>query len=539
MPFRHLSVTMALAAALAAACGDAADSPATGASAGRSGAPTGAGAGHGGSPGTGGGAGRPSGGGSGTDTVSHVGGTGDSSGNSGQPGAAGAGSSGEPPMDRVPDGTAGAPSGEGGASPVGGGESGGAPDTSEGGAAGAVPDSAGFLVEVSRASDHAASAPGTVGIVTWSLPGGVPIDAHIEFGLDSSYGMVAPVNLAEPDHRTLLLGMKPSRTYHFRISATDGTSTWQSSDYTLRTGPVPAGLVPYRGFRVDEPKRERGFLVLSYWSGAGSAVAFIIDADGDIVWWHSAAYPGIGHAVMSATGTNLWLVNTDNAGAPLERVTMDGLDATVYADTRASHDITPVTGETMAYIDYGEADCHSIFEIDPSGDRREVFESDGYVDPTTCHGNAVRYSSRHDLYTFSDRFNDIIGVTRLGEIRFRVSSLVNGGHDAWGGAQHGHQLLEDSILLFANTGAGSRASAVFEYSLAGGELMHFTNGHFSLHMGDVQRLPGGDLLVTYSNSSVIQETDPSGRVVLEIDGGGSRFGYASFRPTLYGRPPNL
>src|SRR6187549_3009810 len=56
----------------------------------------------------------------------------------------------------------------------------------------------------------------TVGIVEWSTGLGAVDEAHIEFGLDESYGTVAPVELGEPRHRTLLLGLKPQRLYHYR-----------------------------------------------------------------------------------------------------------------------------------------------------------------------------------------------------------------------------------------------------------------------------------------------------------------------------------
>jgi hypothetical protein len=59
--------------------------------------------------------------------------------------------------------------------------------------------------------------------------------ARIEFGLDASYGMTAPVDLAEPGYRTLLLGMKTSREYHFRIVANGKFLFFSSSKLILET----------------------------------------------------------------------------------------------------------------------------------------------------------------------------------------------------------------------------------------------------------------------------------------------------------------
>lgn len=403
-----------------------------------------------------------------------------------------------------------------------------------------VPDGHGFDVGVALASEYKDRAPGTVGIVTWSLADSDVVEAHIDFGLDATYGMTAPVDLAAESHRTLLLGMKPSHTYHFRISASDGNTTRVSDDHVLTTGALPRSLVPFKGMQVyDDAARERGFILLSYWNGEGAEVPFIIDADGDIVWWYESDVGGIGHAVMSATGKNLWLVHTSNEGAPLERITLDTLETQSYPNTVGSHDITPVTGETMAYVDYGLPVCDAVIEIDPSGTTHEVFESQTVFPSARCHGNAVRYSTSRDAYTYSDRFYDILMLDRSGNVLWSLADVVPGGNASWGGSQHGNQLLDDSILVFANQGAGSSASRVIEYALTGEERSHYDGRHFSYQMGDVQRLPGGNTLVTYSNDSVIQEVTPAGKVVMELDGGGSYFGYSLWRPTLYGPPPNI
>jgi len=443
-------------------------------------------------------------------------------------GAAGAGTAGTAGSD-----TAGA-GGMAGASGAGAGTAG------TGGSAGAT-GTATFTVEVELASDVDASAPTTVGIVTWTADVGSLVEAHIEFGLDMTYGMTAPVDIALTDHRTLLLGMKPESTYHFRVVARDASLTYQSSDYTVETGPA-TDLVSLGGFDVaNEAGRERGFIVMSYWSGDGSSIPFIIDADGDIVWWaEGGPNGGIARAVMSADGKNMWMITASNSGNPLQRVSMDGLDAQTYMGIVGSHDITPVSGETMAFLEYGESDCDSIYEIVPAGTTEEIWESQGVVTASGCHGNALRYSDTEDVYTFSDVSQDIFVVSRAGMLQWRLSERTTNGNMAWGGTQHGHHLLDESILIFANRGEGAMESSAIEYSLQGMELLRYSSGDFSANLGDVQRLPGGNTLVTFSNDSVMKEIDDTETVVLEINGAaGTRIGYAMWRPTLYGPPPSL
>jgi hypothetical protein len=158
----------------------------------------------------------------------------------------------------------------------------------------------------------------------------------------------------------------------------------------------------------------------------------------------------------------------------------------------------------------------------------------------TCHSNAVRYVQADDMYTFSDLSNDILRLDRSGNVLWRLSETLPGGIATLGGRQHGHQMLQDSILVFANDGAGGGNSAALEFSLAdGSEIFRYVSGEFTANLGDVQRLPGGNTLVTYSNVGIVHEVDASGVLVMQYDVPDSALGYSLFRPTLYGPPPDI
>jgi len=366
-----------------------------------------------------------------------------------------------------------------------------------------------------------------------------PTSAHIEFGLDTTYGMEAPVDLSDADFRTLLLGMKPENVYHFRVVASDGTTSYASDDYTIETG-APTSAVSVGNFNVvKEEGRAGGFLVLSYWGGTGSSVAFILDADGDIVWAYDFGMPGgIARARISYTGHDMWAISASNQGESLRRVGMDGLELEVYDSTRGSHDIAAVSGDLMAYLDY-TVSCNDITQIDPSGATETVFTASETFGQT-CHGNALRYSEPEDAFTYSEVGSDIVQVDRSGTVQWSLADVV-GGVDTWGGVNHGHHLLADSILIFANAGGQQGASAMIEYDLSGTEIDRYDSGDASQNLGDVQRLPNGNTLVDFSNDGVIHEIDASGTVLVEITGPGgmNRFGYATWRPTLYGPSPDI
>jgi len=447
-------------------------------------------------------------------------------------------------------GTGGGSAGSGGSVSVGGAPAagggagaGGAWGGSAGGPSSPVTSEA-FEVSAHLASDELDGAPTTVGIVTWELAGESPERAHLEFGLSTDYGMVAPVDLEQPDFRTLLLGMKPERTYHFRVVAVVDGATWVSEDQVLETGAATT-LVTLGDVTVhDAAGREPGFILSSFWRGDGDKMAFIVDADGEVVWWYDTGLSGgVGQASMSADGASMWMVTASNTAEPVLRVSMDGLTEQRYEDTRGSHAIAPVVDDVMAYVDYGEADCDSLFEIDSAGVVEEIVElSDAeYVglpdnggDTTNCHGNAVTYNEAQDVYAFSSYGEDVFIVPRSGGPPTKLSQIVPGGNESWGGIQHGAQVLADTILLFANRSSNNRSS-FFEYSAATGDIVASHDpGIFTPNYGDVQRLPGGNTLVTFSNAGVVHEITPGGQLVFELRSAGQRMGYASWRSSLYG-----
>jgi hypothetical protein len=415
------------------------------------------------------------------------------------------------------------------------------------GSSGAGAGAGGFFISAELASNIKETAPTTVGIVTWALDEPGLTEAHIDFGLDTTYGMTAPVDLTRANYRTVLVGMKPSSVYHFRIVATDGSTTFTSDDQTLTTG-APTDAVPITTFRVEAGANvDKGFIITSFWSIAGEDpwTAFILDTDGDVVWWYTDlealdnGEQGFSRARLSADSQNVWLAQTTNVGAPLRRVSIDTLDVQTYPNTVGSHDICAVSGDTMAYLDYGETDCDSIVEIDKAGTTREVFESTGQTGEWEmgCHGNAVRYSKKEDVYVFSDDRNDVAIVERDGTVLWKLSEKVSGGNMSWGGQQHGVQLLDESLLIFANRPARSTGQAL-EFDLDGGLIKSFEARQNSTFLGDVQRLPSGGTLIDYSYSALLQMVDASDNVMLEAKFG-FPLGYVEFRQSLYGSPLDI
>jgi len=513
-----LTCVLPLGTACAGVSSDAGGSAGAGGSAAGT-APIAGASGDGGSPST---AGQPSG--------AQGGQSGAGTGGEASGGRSGAGQAGTTPIGGV-GGVSGA-SGASGGQPNGGQSSGGA---TSGGPAGGSSGSL-FQVEVQLASEVSARAPTTVGIVTWSTSAGAPSSAKIQFGPTTDYGMEAPVDVNAENLRTLLLGMKPERTYHFRIVAEVGGESLTSEDFTLTTGDAPApgllGAVDYQVLSAAE--HEPGFLLMSYWDGPEAGMVFILDTDGDIVWWYdSDLASGVARAALSVDGRDLWMISgAAFLNEAVLRVGMDGLGLETYSNVFGTHDIVPVEGDVMALVS-----LFTAVEVDRAGTQRTILPPlDLNVMPSP-HCNAIAYNATLDTYAVSNRTEDVYLFPRAGAEPGNTLLLTSiaGPNTGWGGYQHGVELLSNNhLLMFANREAESPTrSTVLEFDLESGEeVWRYESDEFTENFGNAQRLPGGNTLVTYSNAGVIHETTPDQVKVLEIRTA-EHLGYATWRPSLY------
>lgn len=168
----------------------------------------------------------------------------------------------------------------------------------------------------------------------------------------------------------------------------------------------------------------------------------------------------------------------------------------------------------------------------------------------TFHANAIHYILSDDSFTIADRnANVVVEVSATGVPKWQLGGMCDGaptaGHcspQSWQ-VNHGHHLLDDGTLLVFNNTDTEGVAHVLEFhlddlpsTLSATQVQDYTGTAASATLGDVQRLPGGNTLVTYSNAGIIVELDPSWNEVQTFN---VRIGYSSWRPTLYGPPPRL
>ena len=407
----------------------------------------------------------------------------------------------------------------------------------------------------------------TVGIVTWTTNLTDLQSAHIDFGLTTDYGMTAPVDLAAEDHRTLLLGMKQQKTYHYRIVASTRNGDCASDDNTVTTGALSAGLPKVKVTTNSTASPVfGGFLVTgTALVTEGSLPAYIVDADGELVWAY-VGFQDVASARMSWDGTHLWINSTNSSPGTsrsiVYRMTLDGLTVEDLSGPLAGMQmqLAVLPDETVAFFTANADGCEDIKEYSPAGSVRTVANAGAVQGVTSgCHLTSIQHSRDDDTLVFSDlAHQSIVKIRRTDGTMVWVlgGSAATLTGTTWQGGQTGlHVLAADRLLLFANnsknpvggmslggdgTGSiamelaldvpGKKATQVWSYK-ANPAIPNDL-------MGDVQRLPNGNTIVAYSNQGKLHEVDTSGTLLQEWTWNmGLSLGYVEKRSTLYGPPP--
>lgn len=393
----------------------------------------------------------------------------------------------------------------------------------------------------------------TVGIVEWSANGTVS-SAEIQFGpAGGNFTMTAPVDLNEPNYRTLLLGMKPESEYQFQIVAQVGGQSCTSETLSLSTGPV-SNFVP--NITKSGQGGLPGFYVTVEY-GAQNSQAFIFDSDGDPVWWTSAP-PNSSGVRIDYEGKAMWIVTgnpTASGQGQVRRVSMDGTNVQNLPSTYdAHHDLAPLPGGSVAALIHANGNCASIIEVHADMTVTDIVPdvSTIYTPVQQCHPNAILYHPPDDSFTVSDRNPNLyVKIKRSGEVEWQL-----GGNNPLGphiqkswSVNHGHHLLPNGNFLFYNNngdgggmgGPGSaNASPVVEFALdvqalTADEVWRYVDDKGSGSLGDVQRLSNGNTLITYSNSGWVYEVNQAKEIVQTFKT--DPLGYLMHRESLYGPPP--
>ena len=185
--------------------------------------------------------------------------------------------------------------------------------------------------------------------------------------------------------------------------------------------------------------------------------------------------------------------------------------------------------------------CNGITEITPDGSTQVVFDSTTLWGPgSVCHANALRYSEKEGVYTYSDLLqNDILIIDRsTGSVVYQIGQFGSSWSFDQRVYQHGHHLMGNSILVYANTNNVAHEYFIDTNTMQLEETWRYQSEYISAFLGDVQRLPSGNTLVTYSAAGRIHEVDSNSNLVMHMKLN-SAIGYSVWRKSLYGPPPDV
>lgn len=323
---------------------------------------------------------------------------------------------------------------------------------------------------------------------------------------------------------------------------------------------------------VNEPGSQigDGVLLLNAYQD-NESYAFVLNQDADVLWWTGTdtptdrflrLRPGLDNRSIVAS---TWAVNhkaVDDGW--IVRFDLDSGQGRI--DTRAlefHHDFVELPGERFAWLSWShdtdrfvsgigsvpvasdairiadegarEGDETVLFDLledYPS----EVYYSCGHMSPggfagpdwwEWSHSNSLVYDEQTDSLRFLARYWDsVVQVGLDGELDWTM-----GGRDSefdtqgWFHHAHASELTGSSWVLFDN---GNHADP--EVTRIVGLEVDFDAGvvqesfsipdperQFTTYLGDVRRLPGGNLLVLWSPEGLIQEFTPAGKIVWEAE----------------------
>lgn len=423
----------------------------------------------------------------------------------------------------------------------------------------------------------------TVGVVEWSTTEAIE-SAVVQFGREQgSVEFEAPVDLTEPNYRTLLLGMKPDTTYYVQVVAEGGGATYASDFTTLQTGFLPNGLpqidvndqdaaASYGGFTINCTGVAGGGAPGGGGFGGGlgglgggmdssgaSSWVFAFDKDGDYVWAYDIGDTDVAscsRARMSYDGKHMWIGNFSNVSpdGALQRVSMDGQNLSeTYSFPGRHHDFAILPNGHVLFYEQengggytdGSEGPDIISEFDPdTGTVTEIYHENTHfqaqIDESGAHTNQINYVPELNAISFSLRHTSTIGLISYPDAELLA---VFGGpistFDMEWDVQHGHHVTDGRVLIFNNNGSNGGSSVLeYEYDLTSQSaalVLDYSSGNSSGAFGDVKRLPNGNIFVTYSTSGVIHEIDANGSLLREFTM--DSIGYSEHRKTLYGPPP--
>jgi hypothetical protein len=384
----------------------------------------------------------------------------------------------------------------------------------------------------------------------WSVTGDEVVDTWLEY---SRAGEELELVDAEVDgdasYHVSLIWLRPGTAYRWSITAVTARGQVVSALGVVETGAVPVELPELTAEWIEPEDAEPPTLVTTL---IGQPfVSAVIDAEGTYRWWyaHDAADAKVTRSRLSRDHEwMLMLVEYNDLFAEgpdlqsdLVRVRLDGTALERWPLVGVHQDFVELADGTLALLAFDTRDVDGVevvgdtlVEMGADGDVQSIWNvwDHAAYDPeledpwqaSWSHANALDYDEADNSYRLSLRNLDTIMVVyrETGEVTWRLGGSESdvklaGGDSALYTDQHQFELVDDTLLVFDNGPVDAGASRAVEYALDphGGtatETWAYSADPplYCYALGDVARLGGGNVLVTWSTAGRVDEVTPAG-----------------------------
>ncbi len=283
------------------------------------------------------------------------------------------------------------------------------------------------------------------------------------------------------------------------------------------------------------------------------STAFIVDGDGDYVWWARTPFDDhmVLRAVPTADGQGVLLLSQPGEDTPdadpaaLIRVSWDGRDVELLDLPGGHHDLVQRAEGHVTYL-AGNTQQHDgqtyvgdrLVELQPDGRLEELWNVWAHrlpdpdsTDADWTHANAVDYHPDDQRYWVGMRNLDAIveidpvtGVP-IWQLGGEGSHFRMGEGAAFSGQHQFDRLSDTRLLVFDNGPVEEGSSRAIELELdwdaMTAELVREYRTDPPIYCfgpGGVQRLDNGNDLVVWGSSGLIDEVQPDGTLVWRLTG---------------------
>ena len=402
----------------------------------------------------------------------------------------------------------------------------------------------------------------TVITVRWTTD--VPTTGRVDFGVGDELDHSTPVE-GEParEHAVRLLGMPSEQDVAFQVVLVDGDDEQLGEIDSARTGALPGDLP-----RLDAGGASDSGAFMAVPILGVATVPVLLSPKGEITWyWPDESGLDVYRVLPSVDGESVLYNAASVSGDPSDasqivRVALDGSSSSAIDIPLLAHDFVEHPDGTLAAIvvEYREVEGEpvrgdQIVEIDGDGNTEVVWSTWDCLDPVENPGestgwtfaNALDFDAEAQEYTLGMRNqNSIVRIDRnTGACLWALGGTGGTLSLAPGSIAflHQHQFVveDDRLLVFDNAGLAGTESRVVEYAIdTAANTAEESWSHspdpaiFSFVLGDVDRLPEGDILATWSVAGQIDRVTPGGENPWRLNSElGYAFGFNTVLESLY------